>query len=96
MEEKQLNFEENKNTACIICDHIINKERIIKVVTRDDKDGKWGFICGETGHKMTNYKTLSLMEVILIDHSINNLLEMPLGHCATRKDISDKWTPFKM
>tara|TARA_B100000809_G_C15064482_1_gene503667 strand:+ start:384 stop:674 length:291 start_codon:yes stop_codon:yes gene_type:complete len=96
MEEKELNFDERKNADCIICDHIVNKERIIKVVTRDAKDGQWGFLCGETGHKTTNYKKIPLTEVIGIDESINDLFEIPLGHCATRKDINDKWTPFKL
>lgn len=91
----EFKFNESKNVSCIVCKHIVKKERTINLVTHDEGDGQWGFLCGEPGHQTKDYMLISLSEVIKIDKSVNDLFEMPLGHCATREDINDKWKPFK-
>ena len=88
-------FDESKNVVCIVCDHVVNKERPIKLATHDDEDGQWGFLCGEAGHQMKNYMLISLTQIIDIDASVNDLYEMPMGYGATREEVGEEWKPFK-
>jgi len=93
--KREFKFDENENVSCIVCDHVMNREREILLVTHDMGDGQWGFLCGEEDHNMENYKLISLKEVIEIDNSVNELYEIPLGFGATRGTQEQKWKPFK-
>ena len=43
-------FQDPENTACIICDHVFNRERPILYVNHDSEDGGWQFMCGLDNH----------------------------------------------
>lgn len=91
----EFKFNESENVACIVCDHVVNKERPIKLVTHDEGDGQWGFLCGEIGHQTKNYMLISISEVINIDKSMNDLAEIPMGFGATRDEVGGQWKFFK-
>jgi hypothetical protein len=78
-------FKEPENTACFVCDHVMNMERPILLVTHDFEDGSWQFLCGQTDHSEGNIRIISLKNATKIDNSINELLEMPIGVGAARK-----------
>jgi hypothetical protein len=88
-------FNESENVACIVCDHVINKQRDILLVTHDADDGQWGFLCGSEDHQIENYKLISLNHVIEIDESVNGLHDMPVGFGAEREKVGADWEPFK-
>ncbi len=88
-------FNEKENVACIVCNHVLNNERDILLVTHDLDDGQWGFLCGQDDHMINNYKIISLKEVLDIDKSINEIYDMPLGYGAERKSKNSSWKPFK-
>lgn len=88
-------FQDPENTACFVCDHVLNRLRPILHVTHDE-DGSWQFLCGYDGHEMSNAKILTLKEVTQLDPTINDLYEMPLGVGADRNSIHDKWKPYKL
>ncbi|MCG8578649.1 MAG: hypothetical protein MI866_01950 [Bacteroidales bacterium] len=89
-------FKEAKNTACFVCDHVLNKEREILFVTHDKDDSSWQFLCGESDHTENNIKVISMGETVDMDNTINDLFEMPEGFGAEIKEIGEKWTPFKI
>ncbi len=89
-------FKEAKNTACFVCDHVLNKEREILFVTHDKDDSSWQFLCGENDHTEKNIKVISMGEAVDMDNSINDLFEIPEGIGAERREIGEKWTPFKI
>ena len=88
-------FDESENVACIVCDHVINKQRDILLVTHDEEDGQWGFLCGADDHEMADYKLITLKNVIKIDESVNGLHDMPLGYGGERKKVGADWNVFK-
>lgn len=85
-------FKEAENTACFVCDHVLSKQRPILYVAHDKEDGSWQFLCGQDDHTEANAKIISLKNATVIDTTINDLYEMPLGVGAERKSIKDKWT----
>lgn len=89
-------FNEAENTACIVCDHVVNKERPILYASHDADDGTWQFLCGQDDHNESNAKVISLKNVTEIDETINDLYEMPLGVGAEREKPGAKWIPFKI
>jgi len=89
-------FKEAENTACFVCDHVLSKQRPILYVTHDKEDGSWQFLCGQDDHTEANAKIISLKNATVIDTTINDLYEMPLGVGAERKSIKDKWVPFRL
>ena len=95
-EKTEYKFQDPENTACIVCIHVFDRERPILSVTHDLDDGCWQFLCGQDDHDETTAKVISLKEATEIDHSINDLFEMPTGIGADRKTINDKWEPYKL
>ncbi len=89
-------FTDSENTACIVCDHAANEERPILYASHDAADGSWQFMCGQDDHDASNAKVISLKQATLIDESINDLYEMPLGVGAERETVASKWVPFKL
>ncbi len=88
-------FSDPENTSCIVCEHVLAKERPILHVTHDD-DGMWQFLCGAEGHSPENAKVIGLGQAVELDQSINDLYEMPLGVGAERESLNDTWQPFKL
>ena len=88
-------FSDPKNTACMVCSHVLDKKFPILHVTHDE-DGMWQFLCGAEGHTTEDAKIIGLGEAVALDQNINDLYEMPLGVGAERKSINDKWQPFQL
>jgi hypothetical protein len=88
-------FTEPENTACIVCDHVLNRHRPILYASHDSDDGSWQFLCGQDDHTPSNAKVISLKNATMIDPSINDLYEMPLGVGAERENIHAQWIPFR-
>ncbi len=90
-------FSEPENTACMVCNHVLNKERPILQVRHDkdqdddDYSNFWFFLCDQE-HEEINGRVISMKEATEIDNSINDLHDMPSGKVANRKSTGDKWT----
>jgi hypothetical protein len=89
-------FTEPKDTACFVCNHVLNIQKPILYATHEAEDGFWQFLCGDNDHTDEDYKIISLEQAASIDESINDLYEMPLGVGADRETKSAKWEPFKL
>lgn len=89
-------FHESPNTACFVCDHVMNRQRPILWVCHDQEDGAWQFLCGDAVHTDENIRLISLQEATEIDPSINDLSELPPGVGAERNSAKDAWEPFRL
>jgi hypothetical protein len=88
-------FKEPENTACLVCDHVLSRQRPILYASHDI-EGDWQFLCGKDDHTEENVKIISLKQVTDLDQTVNNLYEMPCNVGAERKNEKDKWTPFHL
>ena len=88
-------FKDSENTACIVCNHVLSKERPILHVAHDG-EADWQFLCGQDDHTEENAKIISLKQVTELDQTVNDLYEMPIKVGAERKTAKDKWQPFKL
>jgi hypothetical protein len=88
-------FQEPENTACMVCDHALEKRRPMLYASHDE-DGGWQFLCGHNDHSSDNAKVISLKNATLIDPSINELWEMPILVGAERKSPNHQWKAFRI
>ncbi len=95
-DQREFKFQESENTACITCDHVVNRQRPILYASHESEDGMWQFLCGQEGHTEANAKVISLKQATIIDPTINDLYEMPFGVGAERRTKESKWVPFKL
>jgi len=84
-------FKEPKNTACIVCSHVINRERSILYASHQAEDGFWQFLCGKDDHTEESFKLISLEEATVIGPSINDVHRLPLGSSIARAGETDEW-----
>jgi hypothetical protein len=88
-------FDEPENTACVVCDHMMAQQRPILFASHGSEDGYWQFLCGHD-HTSASIRFISLKQATIIDQSINDLYEMPMGIAAKRESIHDAWQPFRL
>ncbi|GMT48494.1 MAG: hypothetical protein IEMM0008_0033 [bacterium] len=87
-------FSDPKNTASIMCSHVLENQMPILYVTHDEDDGGWQFLCGAENHEDQHGRIIALFEVTTIDPSVNKLYDMPPGVGAERESRNDQWQPF--
>ena len=89
-------FSDNVNTAVFTTKYILEKHSPILYVFHYEDDGAWSFSGHEDCHN-GDYRVISLEEMISIDNSILDLVDMPYGYRAKRADINSPWIikPFQ-
>ncbi|HTK19392.1 MAG TPA: hypothetical protein VL442_07765 [Mucilaginibacter sp.] len=90
---KEYKFHQPGNTACFVCDHVMNRNRPILMVIHNI-DGDWQFVCGLSDHDNSNIRIISLQQAAEIDPSINDIYEIPAGVGADRESVNGKWELF--
>ncbi len=88
------NFIDEKNTMVITTKKIINQEANILLVSHDEDDGMWEFLDGD-GIKEEDAMIVSLLEIVQIDATVNQIADLPLGWIAYRDNIQCKWLKQK-
>jgi hypothetical protein len=83
-------FVESLNTAVFTTKYVLEMNSPILYVYHYEEDGAWQF-SGEEKCIDSDYRVISLEEIINIDKSILELAELPLGGEAYRGDKSSKW-----
>jgi hypothetical protein len=83
-------FKEELNTAVITTRFILEKESPILCIFHYD-DGFWQFSGSEKNLSDSDYRVISLEEMINIDKSIVELADLPYNSVAYRKDIHSSW-----
>ena len=88
--KKYFPFSERKDLYVFICTHILDGRKPIKFVTHHFDDGNWQFLCGGM-HSESDAVIISIQEVCELDRSVEELCDLPVGYCASRKNVSAKW-----
>lgn len=88
-------FKEAEQTQTFVCDHVFNKERDILYIFHESPHGHWQFTCGKEDHNVDSTKIISLITVVGIDESVNDVCGMPKGNGARRAFKGAFWEPFR-
>lgn len=83
-------FKENMNTAVFTTKYIIEKNSPILIVFHYEEDGAWQF-SGEEECDESDYRVISLEEMIIMDNSILKIADLPMGYKASRKTKNENW-----
>ncbi|MEA4986249.1 hypothetical protein SDC9_156828 [bioreactor metagenome] len=83
-------FLDNLNTAVFTTKYILEKNSSILYVFHYQDDGAWSF-SGVEDCQDEDYRVISLEEMISIDNSILDLVDMPYGYRAKRADKNSPW-----
>ena len=83
-------FADDPDTACIVCRHVLDKEKKITYVSHDTDDGMWQFLCGES-HSEDDARLVSLYSVYMMDESVGQIADMPCGCFIERTPGDVNW-----
>jgi len=87
-------FNDPKNVAVITTKKVLDKTKSILYVSHDEDDGMWQFHDGGIVSEEDG-RIITLEEATIIDSSIIELADLPLGWIAEREDIKEKWNKYK-
>ena len=84
-------IETNLNTAVFVTRKIMI-ENVLVTRIYHSSDNCLSFMDDYSTNSNENIMLVSLGNVLKKDDSIKTAINLPVGHCAHRKSISDKWT----
>jgi hypothetical protein len=91
--KKQKGFQEADNTAVFTTKYVIKDKKPITYVTHEEEDGAWQFFSSD---EFENFEDVAMIvglgEIIALDPSVLELVDMPVGHYAIRETTNDKWS----
>ena len=83
----------SNDTAVFTTKFVLEDKRTITYVTHDSEDGAWQFFSDDQFDDFEIVaKIVGLREIMDIDPTLAELINMEPGHVATRKNKADKWT----
>lgn len=88
-------FSDPPNVATFTVKQILDKTSPILLVYHDDEDGGWQFLTGQA-LDMNDARLVSLKEIYVIDKSIAEIANLPLGWQATRANAHSSWLKVKI
>ncbi len=83
-------FDDPPNLACITTTKMLDEGHPILLVTHDEDDGGWQFLCG-TANDPKDGRVVGLDCMYAIDPSIGELANLPLGWKAWRRSLNAEW-----
>jgi hypothetical protein len=86
-------FEDPPNVAVFTTSAVLAGKPIL-LVTHDEEDGAWQFLCGTTT-KTKHARLVGLDCMLRHDPSLRELADLPLGWRAERKKASSKWVRLR-
>ena len=88
---------EKFDTAVFTTIFVLEDKKTITYVTHELEDGAWQFFSDDKFNDFEKVaKVVGLLEIMNIDSTLKDLMEMESGYFATRKNKEDKWTIKKM
>ena len=88
-------FSDSPNAACIVCKHILRKEKPILFASHDEEDGMWQFMCGCEHAFPEDACIIGLAEALELDSTISSIANIPCGYMAERESATSDWTIIK-
>ena len=86
-------FKNAPNTACIVCQHVLDGKNPITFISHDEEDGMWQFLCSED-HILEDVRLISLAEAFQIDESISQAADLPRGFVMERTEAKGRWKAY--
>ena len=86
-------FKDAPETACIVCQHVLDGKNPITFISHDKEDGMWQFLCSED-HILEDVRLISLAEAFQIDESINQVADLPCGCVVERTEDKGRWKVY--
>lgn len=84
------------DTAVFTTKFVIEDKKTIVLVTHDIEDGAWQFFSDDSFDNFEEVaKIVGFQELINMDDSLLQIVDLPLGYSATRKDEFDNWKIVK-
>lgn len=89
-------FEDTLNTAVFTTKFVVKDKKEITYVTHEIEDGAWQFFSNDHFDNFEEVAMLvSLDEIIMMDKTVLEIADLPLGFIATRQSAKDIWKTYK-
>ena len=82
-------FEDSRNTASITTRQVLDGAPVL-LVTHDDDDGSWQFLCGTTDDP-ADARVVGLGQMYSRDPSLGEVADLPEGWRAWRASSGGQW-----
>jgi hypothetical protein len=86
-------FDDAPNVAAITTSNVLNGDPIL-LVTHDDDDGSWQFLCGKTNNP-DDGRIVGLECIFEQDPSVGELADLPRGWAASRTSVRAPWFRYE-
>ena len=86
-------FKDAPETACIVCQHVLDGKNPITFISHDKEDGMWQFLCSED-HILEDVRLISQAEAFQIDESIGQVVDLPRGLVVERTEAKGRWKVY--
>ena len=83
-------FDEPPNIACFTTVKVLREGYPVLLVTHEEGDGSWQFLCGTT-NASKDAAIVGLDCIFQLDPSVGELADLPVGWIATRESRDDAW-----
>ena len=84
-------FGDPENLAVITTRQVTEGKAPILIVSHDEDDGGWQFLPGHGPLLEENARVVGLRRIWLLDPSVGELADLPLGWQASRNAPADPW-----
>lgn len=84
-------FDDPENLAVITTRQVTEGKAPILIVSHDEDDGGWQFLPGHGPLLEENARVVGLRRIWLLDPSVGELADLPLGWQASRHSPADPW-----
>ena len=86
-------FDEAPDTACITTRLVLDEDAPILMVSHDEDDGGWQFLCGSTDDPEDG-RVIGLDCALDLDPGLAELADLPLGWKAWRDSPEHEWDRY--
>jgi hypothetical protein len=91
-QQNNMEFKESLDTAVFTTKFVLEENRDITYVTHEEEDGAWQFFSNDEFEDFEKVaKVVGLGEIIEMDDSVLELIDMPEGYYAYRDSRNSNW-----
>jgi hypothetical protein len=83
-------FDDPPNLASFTTVNVLERGEPILLVTHDESDGAWQFLCGKT-NAVEDARVIGLDCALRLDPGLADLADLPRGWQAWRENVQSPW-----
>lgn len=88
---RRVPFDAPENQVTIVCKHVIDEGKDVTVVSYDEVDDMWQFLCNGQHNDASQAMLVCLVDPCELDESLGVLVDMTEEFVATRQDRNSEW-----